>query len=129
LDGREKLLKGAVDVEALKRIPILASVGGDDHGSDVKKAKKVLQRDATGDKEEISRTKVQRLQGTVEEWRKMGMDVMFDVVPGVGHEMEKVNVVVLPFMARQLERYRQEQGGMPDGKDNGEIEAESELWE
>jgi hypothetical protein len=112
-----------VDVEALKRVPILASVGGDDHGSDVKNAKRALQVGGAGDGEEVSRTRVERLQGTVKEWKGMGLDVEFEIVPGVGHEMEKVNVVVLPFMARQLELYRNELGGIPDENEGGEAKS------
>jgi hypothetical protein len=112
-----------VDMEALKRVPILASVGADDHGSDVKMAKRALQVGGVGGGEEVSRTRVKRLQFIVEEWKGMGLDVELEIVPAVGHVMEKVNVAVLPFMARQLEMYWKELGEIPDENEGGEAKS------
>ena len=94
-----------VDVDTLKRLPILVAVGGEDKTGNASKVRRLIKGDAYGDEEEVNKSRVQRLTDLVEQWRRLSMNVEFEVVPGVKHEMEKVTVAVEPFMTRQLDEY------------------------
>ncbi|MCJ1232679.1 hypothetical protein MMC14_000632 [Varicellaria rhodocarpa] len=100
LADAETIFGVRVDVDALKRLPIVVAVGGEDKTGNVSKVRRLIKGDAYGDEEEVNKTRVQRLTESVEQWRRLSMNVEFEVVPGVKHEMEKINVAVEPFMTR-----------------------------
>ena len=91
-----------VDMNALKALPIIAAVGGEDTDGMASKVRRFIKDDA---KEELDKTRVQRLANQVEQWRSLSMDVEFEVVPEAKHEMEKVNVAFEKFMTKHIKEY------------------------
>ena len=102
----EDVFGQCVDVEAIGRLPIMVSVGGEDKIENVSKARRLIKGDSFGSEEEVNKTRVQKATELVEQWRRLSLNVEFEVVPGAKHEMGKVNVVVEPFMKRQVDLYR-----------------------
>ena len=107
----EDVFGQCVDVEALGRLPIMVSVGGEDKIGNAPKARRLIKGDAFGNEEEVNKTRVQKATELVEHWRRLSLNVEFEVVPGAKHEMDKVNVAVEPFMKRQLDKYWKERNG------------------
>jgi pimeloyl-ACP methyl ester carboxylesterase len=97
-----------VDVEALRQLPIIASVGAEDKASTGSSLRDLLEGSGLESEKGGTETRVQNLTGLVEQWRNQLLKVEFEIVPGVKHDMEKVNTAVLPFMARQLQKYWKE---------------------
>jgi poly(3-hydroxybutyrate) depolymerase len=94
-----------VDVEKLKQLPIMASVGADDTGEGASMLRGLGLSNAPGDRGKTNQTRVEKLTELVQQWRSTGLSVEFEIVPDAKHEMEKVNVAVVPFMARHVRRY------------------------
>lgn len=104
-----------VDVEAIKKVAVLACVGAEDGGvSDgaggKAKARLEVKGEVYGSEEKIGLTRVDRLREMVDEWKQVPLDVEFQVVSGAKHEMEKVHVVVEPFMVTHVQKWWQTAG-------------------
>jgi dienelactone hydrolase len=105
LKDAENIFGKRPDLESLKQIKTFFSVGGEDNVSSAGKLARLFKGDAFGSEEEADKTRVQRTTELVQQWRDVGVDVEFEIVPGAKHEMEKVNVAVLPFMEKQIKSY------------------------
>jgi len=80
-------------------------VGGEDKEAGAGKLGRLFKGGAFGSEEEASETRVQKTTELVQQWMDIGVDVELEIVAGAKHEMEKVNVAVLPFMEKQMKRY------------------------
>lgn len=78
----ESIFELKVDVEALKRVPVMASVGNEDKSESVPKARRQLKGEAFGNDENAHRTRVERLTRLVKQWHVLGMNVEFETVSG-----------------------------------------------
>ena len=90
-----------VNIEALRKVPTLAVVGGEDTQS-----RADLRRMLKGEKfvsgEDVMKTRVDALTELVQNWRENGVDIELVVVPGVGHNMEGCNGPVVEFMEKHV---------------------------
>jgi predicted peptidase len=108
LKNIEDIFGKPVDIEKLKTLPIMVSVGAEDTVSKIAKARRVLMGN-TGSGEEPQKSRVKKASDLAEQWLGVGLNVELKVVSGARHEMEKVNEVVKSFMVKQVERLWQEQ--------------------
>ncbi|KAK4549453.1 hypothetical protein LTR36_006450 [Oleoguttula mirabilis] len=104
--GMEDVFGGdLVNIDALRKVPILAVVGGEDIGSEVAELSNVLKGSQSGSVEDGPRSRIALLESLAQNWRDNGIGVKFVVVPGVGHNMEGVNGPVSDFMTEHIDAW------------------------
>lgn len=87
-----------LNLEGLKKPKILLFVGGDDTES----------IDMSGDEssseavEKFGSNRLERLQALYQNYKDYGMNVTFEIVPGVAHEEEKVTAVAAGFFTQAI---------------------------
>ena len=87
-----------LDLEGLKDPKILLFVGGDDTES----------IDMSGDEsgsaaaDKFGSNRLERMEALYRNYKDYGMDVTFEIVPGVAHEEEKVTAVAAGFFAQAI---------------------------
>ena len=102
-----------IDMDGLRGLSILASVGGDDVKGDASKTRRSVKGSVLGDEIEVNKTRVRKLKELVENWRENELNVELVAVPGVAHDMEKVNPPVEAFMSKRVAQWHQDHS--PEG--------------
>ena len=100
----ETVFGHGVEIEKLKKVPVLCVVGEDDikgHGSQL--APMVKGKKFGSAEEEAKMTRVGRAAKLVINWKGAGLCADFEVVKGAGHEMEKCAPNMVGFMTRLIE--------------------------
>lgn len=104
--GMKQVFEGdCVNLSDLRKVPVLAVVGGDDHGGEVAELRQVLQGAQAGSANEGPRSRLALLAGLVRNWSECGIEVRFSVVAGVKHNMEGVHERVSEFMAEHIDAW------------------------
>jgi predicted peptidase len=92
----------AIDLDAMRRVPVQMVVGGDDVQTwEINNVGGPNWMDGV---EKTGRTRIERLETLRAGFAANGIDVRYDVVPGVGHRGSGVIPVVQEFMADLLSR-------------------------
>lgn len=100
-------LHGDLDLDAMKRVPIQMIVGDKDT-EEVMYSKPVMEKlaAAAGGEDALlavmGRNRVQRMQLLCENWKKSGLNVKLQVVPGLGHDGNAVVPNALDFFASAI---------------------------
>ncbi|KAK5124925.1 hypothetical protein LTR85_001115 [Meristemomyces frigidus] len=94
-----------VNIDALRKVPVLAVVGGDDYGSEVAALSKALKGSHSGSADDSPRSRIAVLEGLAQNWKDNGINVKYVVVPGIKHSMEGVNAPVSGFMAEHIDAW------------------------
>ncbi|MCI2419338.1 alpha/beta hydrolase [Saccharopolyspora sp. K220] len=91
-----------IDIEAVRRVPVQMVVGGDDVESwEINNPGGPNWMDGV---EKTGSTRIERLETLRDNFTAHGIEVRFDVVPGVAHKGSEVIPVVQEFMAELVSR-------------------------
>jgi hypothetical protein len=102
--GFEERFGIAIDLGALRKVPVQMVVGGDDvEGWEINNPGGPNWMDGV---EKTGSTRIERLETLRDNFVSQGIDVRFDVVPGVAHQGSLVIPVVQEFVAGLLSRAR-----------------------
>lgn len=94
----EKQFGKPLDFDALKQPKVLLFVGGNDTES-------IDMSDDASNSEVVDKygsNRLERLEALYQNYREHGMDVTFQIVPGVSHEEDKVTAVAADFFRKSL---------------------------
>ncbi|WP_049571334.1 PHB depolymerase family esterase [Streptomyces sp. SBT349] len=98
--GIEERLGRSVDIEALRRVPVQMIVGADD--TETWEINNPGEANWVDGVEKTGATRVERLRTLERGFLSHGIDVTFDLVPGVGHQGALVMPAVAAFFSRLM---------------------------
>ena len=106
--GLDEIFGRIVDINLIKKVPVLLVVGSNDVEGPTSKARLLLKGKNFGSEEEVSKTRVEKTKVLAENLRAAGLDVRIEIVEGAAHEMEKCIRPAVGFMTRLMEeRYNE----------------------
>ena len=94
-----------VDAALLGEVPILAVVGDEDNKGHGAHIREIIKGKLFGTEEDLKKSRIDRLQDLVENWRSSGLSAELSIVPGVGHTMEGVHAATERFMITHLNKW------------------------